>query len=559
MTLRQGYADFAASCRRPQAALHSGNLAPGAVALLPQNRCLEIRVARALVPPPSFHSRRRFLAAGGSVMLAATLAPLLAVAAQSRFDVRDFGAVADGVSLDSDAINRAIAAAAKAGGGTVTFPAGRYLCFTLHLRSHVVLQFSPGAVLIAATPDFTRVGWQYDPPETQDASFSAYQDFGHNHWHNSLIWGEDLDNVALVGPGELWGRGLQKGDGAAEEKPGMGNKILALKRCRNVLLRDLSLREAGHFGVLASGVDSLSIENLRIDTQRDGIDIDACRDVHIRGCTVNTPWDDAIVLKSSYSLGEIRSTERVIISDCTITGCYQTGSMLDGSYLRFPAHMNDDPPSFVGRIKIGTETNGDIRGVVVANCVFEGCHGLAVESEDGSHVEDISFDNIVMRDMKGPPIFVRLGARLRGPAGTKPGAIRRLSFRGIDCAGSSATFSSIVTGIPGHPVEQVLIDTISVRYEGGARQIPADIPERIAAYPDPQMFGATPSQGFYIRHAQQIELHGIRLQADAPDVRPAIWLEDVQHARLGDIVLIGSHAEKVHQAAGNSQITILPD
>ena len=157
--------------------------------------------------------------------------------------------------------------------------------------------------------------------------------------------------------------------------------------------------------MLASGVNGITIDNLRIDTRRDGIDIDSCRNVHIANCTVNAPWDDGIVLKSSYSLGELRPTEEVTIDNCIVSGSYQLGTMLDGTYLPFPAVVKDDPPSRVGRIKIGTETNGDVRNVVVSNCVLQGCHGLAVESEDGAHVEDIRFVNITMRDLIGPPFF----------------------------------------------------------------------------------------------------------------------------------------------------------
>jgi polygalacturonase len=507
-----------------------------------------------LLPSPT---RRRFLAAGVRGALAASILPLPLLAADTHFDVLNFGAVADGVTLDTAAIQRAIDAAATAGGGTVDLPAGRYLSFTLHLRSHVTLRLAAGAVLIAATPDFDDPARQYERPESQPSTFSDYQDYGHNHWHNSLIWGENLEDVALTGHGELWGRGLQKGDGAAgEEKSGAGNKLIALKKCRRIVLRGLSLRDAGHFGVLASGVDHLTIENLRIDTRRDGIDIDCCRDVHIRGCTVNTPGDDAIVLKSSYSLGEIRSTERVTITDCVVTGSYQVGSMLDGTRRAFPKHVAASP-FFIGRIKIGTETNGDVCNVVVKNCVLEGCHGLAVESEDGGHVRDIAFSHITMRNLIGPPIFVRLGARLRGPAGTQPGTIERVSFRGIDCDGASGPACSIIAGIPGHAVNDLLIEDVRVRYDGGGASPVAEPLENIATYPDPEMFGITPAQGFYIRHATRIDLRDVLLDAIKPDMRPAIWLDDAKHVRLEGIRTPRSSAEKIHATTSSSDVSVL--
>jgi polygalacturonase len=478
-------------------------------------------------------SRRRVVASTVATLAAFGTRNVWAVSSAGRWSVRDFGAKGDGETLDTAAIQAAINAAAQAGGGFVDLPAGRYLCYTIHLRSHVTLCFSPGTVVIGAQPVFADAAKQYDPPEPQSDSIRPYQDFGHNHWHNSLFLGEDLESFGMTGLGELWGRGLEKGDGPAEEHSGAGNKLIALKRCRNVLLRDLSLRAGGHFGVLATAVDNLTIENLKIDTGRDGIDIDSCRHVHILGCIVNSPWDDAIVLKSSYSLGELRSTEQVTISDCVVTGSYQVGSMLDGKDLAFAAE--GDQPARVGRIKIGTETNGDIRNVVVSNCILDGCHGLAVISEDGGNVEDVSFSNITMRNMIGPPIFVRLGGRMREPLPHKVSTIRRIGFDQIDCISATSDNCSIIAGIPGHPVQEVWVRGLHVRHPGGGLPRKDAILEELATYPEPKMFGATPAHGFYIRHAEEIEMRDVLVQPEVPEQRPLVWMDDVQQARFDDV------------------------
>jgi polygalacturonase len=343
----------------------------------------------------------------------------------------------------------------------------------------------------------------------------------------------------MIGEGELWGRGLEKGDGPAEERPGAANKLIALKRCHNVLLRDISLRAAGHFGVLATAVDNLTIDNVKIDTGRDGIDIDSCRRVHIHGCSVNSPWDDAIVLKSSYSLGELRATEQVTISDCIVTGSYQMGSMLDGSDLAIPAGAAGDWPARVGRIKIGTETNGDIRNVVVSNCVLDGCHGLAVISEDGGTVEDISFSNITMRNMIGPPIFVRLGGRMREPAPAKVSVIRRVSFDQIDCVSATSDDCSILAGIPGHPVQQITVRGLRVHHPGRGKLRTTVIPEALSGYPEPNMFGPTPAHGFYLRHAETIELNDVVVEPEVAEQRPLVWMDDVQQSRFEDVRCAG--------------------
>jgi polygalacturonase len=118
------------------------------------------------------------------------------------FDVRSFGAVADGKTIDTAAVNRAIAAAA--GGGTVRFPPGAYACHSIHLQSYVALQ-------LVGRYRFGGPGNGHDAAES-NAPFERYQDFGHNHWHNSLIWGEDVHDVAIIGPGLICGRGLSRGE-----------------------------------------------------------------------------------------------------------------------------------------------------------------------------------------------------------------------------------------------------------------------------------------------------------------------------------------------------------
>jgi len=190
------------------------------------------------------------------------------------FDVRAFGATGDGKTLDSDSINRAIAAAA--GGGTVEFPSGTYLSFSIRLRSHITLQLDQGCVIVAAE-EAPGIG-SYDPPEPNDWGDKLhYQDFGHSHFHNSLIWGENLEDIAVTGPGRIYGKGLPRSNGGFGRGPGAngipgsdfaglpalppgmapppsagansrgrgGNKSIALLNCRNVLLRDFTVLQGG--------------------------------------------------------------------------------------------------------------------------------------------------------------------------------------------------------------------------------------------------------------------------------------------------------------------------
>jgi polygalacturonase len=227
-------------------------------------------------------------------------------ASPALFNVRTYGATGDGRTIDTPAINRAIEAVAAAGGGPLLFPAGTYICSTIRLKSNVDLYLSRGCTIVAADspkPGETTGydGGVYDPAGPAQP-WEAYQDYGHNHWNNSLFVGDNISNFSITGAGLIHGKGLAPGPATPRpgyptltaEQAGVGNKSIALKNCHNVLLRDFSVLKGGHFAVLATGVDNLTIDNLLVDTERDGLDIDCCRNVRISNCTINSPTLSAI-------------------------------------------------------------------------------------------------------------------------------------------------------------------------------------------------------------------------------------------------------------------------
>jgi polygalacturonase len=457
------------------------------------------------------------------------------------FNVRTFGATGDGKSLDTQAINRAIDAAAAAGGGAVVFPAGTYLCFSIHLRSQVHLNLSQGCSIVAADSPLPneQTGYRsgvYDAAEPKTA-WDAYQDYGHNHWHNSLLWGEDLHDLSITGPGLIWGKGLSNGRSKKDqgspfvaEQFGVGNKAIALKNCRNVILRDFSILKGGHFGLLLTGVDNLTIDNLKIDTDRDGMDIDCCQNVRVSNCTVNSPWDDGICPKSSYALGYQRATRNVTISNCWVTGDYELGSVLDGTFRKF---ADNSPAWRTGRIKCGTESNGGFINITIANCVFEGCQGYALETVDGAVFEDITITNTTMRDLSSPPLFLRLGARLRGPKETTTvGSLKRVLINNLVCHNAPQKVCSILSGIPGHLIEDIKLSNIYIESAGGAQAQATSVqpPELEGNYPEPGMFGSMPAVGFFLRHLRNLEMSHVEIAPIHPDARPAFYLKDVERA-----------------------------
>jgi len=483
-------------------------------------------------------SRRDFLHLAGAGITGATLSSATAFAGPPQrgsagsgpgrpiFDVKNFGAKGDGVAVDTPAVNKAIDAAATAGGGTVHFPAGTYKCFTIHLKSKVSLYLDMGATILAGE---TGSEGQYDAAEPNQ--WDKFQDYGHSHWHNSLILGEGIENFSIVGPGLIWGKGLSRGtrDAPKAEDPGVGNKAIALKNCRNVILRDFSILHGGHFGILATGVDNFTIDNLLIDTNRDGIDLDCCHNVRVSNCSVNSPYDDGICPKSSFALGYARPTENVTITNCFVSG-YLEGSLLDGTFKRTPPRANFSP---TGRIKFGTESNGGFKNITVSNCVFDFCRGLALESVDGALLEDITISNITMRDISNAPIFMRLGARMRGPEGVPVGKLRRVIISNIVCSNAVSRLGSIISGIPGHEIEDVRLSDIYIQHQGGGTPADAQIQplEKEDAYPEPVMFGPIlPSHGFFIRHARNIRLSDVEIAYLQEDARPVFVLQNVTGA-----------------------------
>ena len=445
------------------------------------------------------------------------------------YDVRTFGATGDGATLDTPSINKAIETISSKGGGTLFFPAGTYLCYSIRLKSSVSLFLDAGAtILAAAVPREGTTTGGYDPAGPPQP-WEKFQDFGHNHWRNSLLWGEDLHDVTIFGPGLIWGKGLSRGEGnelPRAESPGVGNKAIALKNCRNVTFRDFSMLMCGHFAMLLTGVDNLLIDGIKIDTNRDGMDIDCCKNVHVSNCTVNSPWDDAIVPKSSYALGYARATENVTISDCYVTGAYDYGTLLDGSFKRMEYSPGRRP---IGRVKFGTESNGGFKNITVNNCIFEYCRGLALETVDGALMEDITISNLTMRGMVHSPIFLRLGARMRGPEGIKPGVLKRVILSNIVSSNAVAEYPSIMSGIPGTPVEDIKVSDVYLHQLGGGTREWAALepPEKENGYPEATMFGTLPARGFFLRHARNLEFSNIEIASAKPDDRPAFWMQDV--------------------------------
>ena len=461
------------------------------------------------------------------------------------YDVKSFGATGDGIHIDSHAINAALEQAARDGGGTVVLPPGTYLSYSIHLQSNVTLRVEKGATLKAAPVTDTQ---GYDGAEPND---SHYQDFGHSHWHNSLLWGDSLQHVTIEGEGLIDGTGVLSRGEPRRGYTGMpqANKGLALRDCRYVTIRGVSFLACGHFALLLTGVDDLLIENVTADTNRDGFDIDCCERVVIRGCRVNTVNDDAIVLKCSYALGWAKPTEHVLIEDCEVSG-YDVGSLLNGTRTTQTLKAPDgDGPT--GRIKLGTESNGGFRHITIRRCTFEHCRGLALETVDGAPMEDVRVSRLTMHDICNSPIYIRLGDRMRGPATLPPSSVKDIRISHVNVSDADCRYACLIAGIEGHPVCDVRISDLTIGYRGGitlddvAQQRgcnpffyePArtDKNRGVRSYPEPSAHGLQPAWGFSINHAEDITLRRIRLTTATPDERPWLHEDNVRNLKIRNL------------------------
>jgi polygalacturonase len=453
---------------------------------------------------------------------------------KTTFNIRAFDAKGDGKTLDHTAINRAIEAAVRAGGGTVEVPPGIYLCGSIHLRSNVHLVIDAGATILGAPQRLNA----YDAAEP--FAGPAYQDGGHTYFHNSLIWGENLTNVFITGSGMINGGDLSRGDDGEDQRSGfnnfgrtnarpvtvnsnappdcLGNKAIALKLCENVLIRDITIFHGGHFAILVTGCDNMTIDNVTIDTDRDGMDIDCCRNTMISNCRINSPNDDGLCPKSTYALGRPVITENLTIVNCQVSG-FAEGTLLDGTMKPSASHY--------GRIKFGTESSGGFRNCTVANCTFRGCKGLAIEEVDGGILENITIDNISMMDVGNYPIYITMGKRNRTPNLTTSSRMKNILISNIVATGIDSQSGIQIAGLPEQPIEGLRLENIRLIFNGGgtandAARVP---PELGTGYPEPR--GNMPAYGLFARHVKGLELANFNLSFKTNDFRPAITCSDV--------------------------------
>jgi hypothetical protein len=404
------------------------------------------------------------------------------------YNVRDYGAAGDATANDSPAVDGAITAANAAGGGIVRFPAGTYLAgSSIHLKSNVTLLLDAGATLLGASTG-------YEPPEPNPNS--AYQDFGHSHFHDAMIWGDNLKNIGFVGSGVIDGGGNFI---TGNPKPGQADKLISLTRCDGLVVGGgLTLRRGGHFAMLINGCDHVFSDHLTIDTasDRDGWNIISTRNVLITNIRIAAN-DDALAFKSDWALGATLPNGNVVVVNAQLSA------------------------RCCNALMFGSETCGDFSNYRFTHITITGAgkSGLGLVSMDGARISNVRYDDVTMSGTASP-ITQKVETRRR--CGTDPGTgsisdIHYNNIRGTD-AGS---FSPTLWGQPGHEIRDVTFRDMHLTLPGGrAAMDPNAVPSDNGDY-NPNSLSTRPAYGFYLHNIAGVTFEDSSFDLAADDARPA--------------------------------------
>ena len=469
------------------------------------------------------------LGAAGTLLAAAVPAALGAgQPAPQVFNVKTYGATGNGSTIDTAAINKAIAAASAAsGGGIVEFPAGTYKSVSIHLRSNVNLQLDAGATVSAAASGF-------DAPEPN--SFSQYQDFGHSHFHDALIWGENLTNVAFTGSGTIDGAGnLHTGNITS----GQADKAVSLALVDGLTFSGITIKRGGHFGILLNGGNHVTVDHLTISTatNRDGFNVINTANMTVANSHIASS-DDALVFKSDFALGRTFPSTNIDVSDTTVSS---TGN---------------------NALQFGSETCGDFSDVHFSRITITsaGKAGIGIVSMDGAHISNVTYDTITMTHA-ATPIFIKIGSRGRCPGHPGAGTISGISINNVTgtTLSDGGSFTSTITGLPGHPVTGVTIANVKLTVPGGDPASDATInpPEAQTTYV-PRDYGTRPSYGWWLRHVGNISFQNDQVGFTSNDGRPAFQTTDGSAVSLNNVVVqrgTGSPYDVGFFSSSGSQVT----
>ncbi len=423
-------------------------------------------------------------------------------------DITESGVVANGETLNTTAIQKVIDDCSASGGGTLVFPAGRYLTGTIRIKSGVTLRLEKDAVLLGSTrvEDYLNL----DP----------FIDGSGNPMGHALVVAVDAENVGIEGEGTVDGQSpaLKRNQESYQMRP----FLLRWVRCRNVTVKDVRLTNPGAWTLNFHQSSGILVEKVTIRSRdlgmhnNDGINIDSCENVRVKDCDVIS-GDDALVIKAT-SAG--KPSRDITATDCKLS-------------------------TRTNAIKLGTESIGGFEDITVTGCQIRKTQmaGIALYAVDGADLKNVTVSDITM-DGVTVPISIRLGARLKAfREGDKPlpqpGRLCDVTIRNVR-AKNIAKIGMLINGVPGHPVENLTLESIHLELPGGGTEKDAKVKfgEKEKNYPEWDMFGKTmPAYGIYARHLRGVRFDKVTVGLLKPDARPSTVLIDVEGIAPADFSL----------------------
>ncbi len=437
--------------------------------------------------------------------------------------ILDYGAKPDGKTLNSKAIQRAIDDVFRAGGGTVTVPAGIFLTGRIELKGGVTLNLEAGSTLLGST------------------SISDYNagNGGENGRH--LIFAMNAQDVVLSGPGRIDGQGptfwepsgkaplsrdQQWADVASHDlavkKGGRPSPMLEFVNCQRLKIQDVRIENAPGWTLQIVNCDNVDIHGIAIKNpvngpNTDGIDVTGCQNVTVSNCSIDT-GDDAICLKSENPYGpEPRLLKNIVVTNCHLTTC-------------------------CNGFKLGTSSEGGFENITFSDSVVYSANvpyrkrvisGVALEVVDGGWIDGVIVKNIRMQRTR-TPIFLRLENRKHVHDYPQRG-LRNVNIENVEA--TEALLASSMTGLPGMEIRNVTLSQIRVNnvLQSQPEWVGRSVPEKESAYPEARMFGMLPASGLYVRHARELRLNDVAFTAPRGESRSTIIFDDVVGARLAKV------------------------
>ncbi len=425
---------------------------------------------------------------------------------QKVHDVYKYGAKGDGVTNDHNAIQKAIDAC-EGTGGTVLFSKGNFLTGQLMLRSDITLQIDSSATILGIQSDL-----QEDYPTGMLQT--KYPNRMYDDMQRRLIYGNQVKNVTITGEGTIDGQGDYapwnnvKSLGAEKDRP----SILAIVGSKNITVSNVTMIEPGCWTQVYIECDSVAIKNLKIRTgnlspNRDAIDIVDCHNVLIEDCDIASE-DDGICFKSGSEYGCVNA----VVRNCTID----------------KLNVNAGNGFKLGTDALGSFMNFKVSGLKIKNVKRNSA--IAIESMDGAIIDNLNISDVEISN-SAQAIFVLLADRKRTVPGRKAriGTISNIHFKNIRGKNFTQQYPSIITGIPGHNIQNITFEDLDLVLKGGIQTTDQTVMEYDGQYPEGYKYGNTNAYGFFIRHTDQVKFVNCNISSELPDAREWLVQEDVKN------------------------------